>query len=138
LWARAEKRGFIIGKFTMNEAVQYPRAIARNTESKAESASRVAREKAKRAEYRKWSKEMKLRLEAGKARIFNAASRGAWHAVRDVVVEWASPEEAACNEAWFAILDAAGLAAETAAARVAGYETWAELEAAEAAQDEGS
>jgi hypothetical protein len=41
----------------------------------------------------------------------------------------------AYDEAYFAILDTVGLAAEAAAAKAAGYETWAAFKAAQEAQE---
>ena len=124
----------------MSNIIEHPGAveIARRMEWEAERASRAAREKAERAEHRKWLKETKPErdverarqrgLDAARARLFGAASDAAWEVAEKAF--WGI----AYDEAYFAILDAAGLAAEAAAAKAAGYETWAAFQAAREAQ----
>ncbi len=131
----------------MSNIIEHPRAveIARKMEWEAERASRAAREKAERAEHRKWLKETKperdaerarrrRRLDAARARVFGAASDAAWE-VADKATNEAALWSVAYDEAYFAILDTVGLAAEAAAAKAAGYETWAAFKAAQEAQE---
>jgi hypothetical protein len=128
------------------DVIQDPRAaeLARKTEMEAQRAARAASEKAERAEHRKWLKETKperdawrnfeKRRDAVRARIFGAMWQGATEAVGERIADtlaW----EAARREAYLDLMAEVAIATEAAAAKVAGFETWAAFQAAKEAQD---
>ena len=126
--------------------IQHRRAVelARKTEMEAQRAARAASEKAERAEHRKWLKETKperdarrnweKRRDAVRARIFDAMWQGATEAVGERIADtraW----EAALEEAYLDLMNEVALAAEPAAAKVAGFETWAAFQAAKETEE---
>ena len=122
----------------MSNVIQHPRAV--EIVRKTERAAEAAQEKAELAKYRKWLKETKPRRDAQKAweRRYNAASRRISRAAgegADAVANMLGAR-AAQDEAFFAILDAAALAAEATAAKTAGHETWAAFKAAQQEVDD--
>jgi hypothetical protein len=118
--------------------VQHPRLLL--AAQRLERRARTAEEKAERARHRKWLKETKSgrdrhrtihkRRIAAETRISEAIWMTA-EAQASKVASGGSPEYyAAFDEAYFSIMDVVVVAAETAAAKAIGFETWADFEAA--------
>jgi len=116
------------GIYAVSNVIQHPRAV--EIVRKTQRAAEAAQEKAERAEHRKWLKETKPRRDAQKARGRR------YYAAEQRIINAALAGAAGDDDAYFAIMDAAGLAAEATAAKAAGYDTWAAFQAAQEATDD--